>query len=294
MVNQIPMAFADRIITVRLEDILLLRKLDFDPKEHRMYQRILASIRQVKLIEPLAVYPVKGSDGKYTLLDGHLRLHALKEIGEQDAKCLVATADEAYMYNHKVSRVAPIQEHFMLMKALSNGVSEEKIAQTLNVDVAAIRHKRDLLVSICDEAVELLKERKASAGTLREVRKVKPLRQIEMAELMIASHNYSATYAAILLAATAPEQLLEPDKPKEIRGLRAEDMDRMEKEMEKLGEDFRMIEETYGRNVLNLVLAGAYLRKLLDCAAVVRYLSKRHADVLTEFNKIAASATLEG
>jgi hypothetical protein len=33
---------------------------------------------------------------------------------------------------------------------------------------------------------------------------------------------------------------------------------------------------------------------LLDCAAIVRYLSKRHADVLAEFNKIAASATLEG
>jgi RepB plasmid partitioning protein/ParB/Sulfiredoxin domain len=255
--NQIPIAFADRIITVRLENILPLRKLDFDPKEHRMYQRILASIRQIKLIEPLAVYPVKGSDGKYTLLDGHLRLHALKEIGAQDAKCLIATADEAFTYNHKVSRVAPIQEHFMLMKALSNGVSEDRIAQTLNVDIAAIRQKRDLLVGICDEAVELLKDKKASAGALREIRKVKPLRQIEMAELMIASHNYSATYAAILLAATPPEQLLDSEKPKEIRGLRPEDMDRMEKEMEKISEDFRMIEETHGRNVLNLVLASS-------------------------------------
>ena len=35
MANQIPVAFADRIITVRLENILPLRKLDFDPKEHR-------------------------------------------------------------------------------------------------------------------------------------------------------------------------------------------------------------------------------------------------------------------
>jgi hypothetical protein len=294
MAHQIPMAFSDRIISVRLENILPLRKLDFDPKEHRMYQRILASIRQVKLIEPLAVYPIKGSEGQYTLLDGHLRLHALKELGSQDAKCLVATADEAYTYNHKVSRVAPIQEHFMLMKALNSGVSEEKIAQTLNVDVAAIRHKRDLLVGICKEAVDLLKDKKASGGALREVRKVKPLRQIEMAELMIASHNYSATYAAILLAATPPVQLLEPEKPKDIRGLRPEDMDRMEKEMEKLSEDFRMIEHTHGRNVLNLVLAGTYLRKMLDCAAVVRYLSRRHADVLTEFNKITASAALDG
>jgi len=68
----------------------------------------------------------------------------------------------------------------------------------------------------------------------------------------------------------------------------------MEEEMERVSEDFRIVEEAHGRNVLNRVLAGAYLKKLLDCAAVVRYLSKRHADVLAEFHKIAASATLEG
>jgi hypothetical protein len=293
MATQIPMTFADRIIPLRLENILPIRKLSFDPKNHQMYKRILASIRQVKLIEPLAVYPIKGGGGKYSLLDGHVRLHALQELGVEEANCLVATADEAYTYNHKVSRVPPIQEHFMLMKAL-NHVSEERIALTLDVDVAAIRRKRDLLVGICAEAVELLKERKASEATLREIRKVKPLRQIEMAELMIAAHSYTASYASILVAATPQDQLIEPDKPKDVRGLRPEDMLRMEKEMEKVSEDFRMIEDSHGRNVLNLVLAGAYLRKLLDCAAVVRYLSKRHADVLAEFHKIAASATLEG
>lgn len=63
----------------------------------------------------------------------------------------------------------------MIMKALEQGVSDERIAATLNVDVARIRQKRDPLAGICPEAVELLKDRAASPGTLREMRRVKPV-----------------------------------------------------------------------------------------------------------------------
>ena len=40
----------------------------------------------------------------------------------------------------------------------------------------------------------------------------------------------------------------------------------MEWEMESLNQDFRLIEESHGRNVLNLVLVVGYLKKLLDNA----------------------------
>ena len=101
----------------------------------------------------------------------------------------------------------------MIMEAIRQGVSEERIAKTLAVDVAAIRRKRDLLDGICPEAVQLLKEKRASNGAFREMRKVRPMRQIEMAELMLASNNFSAHYAQCLFASTPTEQLLEPDKP---------------------------------------------------------------------------------
>jgi hypothetical protein len=58
-----------------------------------------------------------------------------------------------------------------------------------------------------------------ATDAFREMRKVKPFRQIEMAELMVAANNFSARYAQCLLAATPQEQLLEPDRPKEVRGL---------------------------------------------------------------------------
>src|SRR5690606_29007522 len=66
------------------------------------------------------------------------------------------------------------------------------------IDVASIRKKRDLLTGICAEAVELLRGRPANAVTFGQLRKVRPMRQIEMAELMCASSNFSVSYAKCL------------------------------------------------------------------------------------------------
>lgn len=45
----------------------------------------------------------------------------------------------------------------MILKALENGVGEERLAEALSVDVGNIRKKRDLLNGICPEAVQLLR-----------------------------------------------------------------------------------------------------------------------------------------
>ena len=61
--------------------------------------------------------------------------------------------------------------------------------------------------------------------------------------------------SAKLLAATPPEMLVDPDKHKHLDGLTPEQMAKMEKEMEILQRDLRMVEESHGNEVLNLVLA---------------------------------------
>jgi hypothetical protein len=60
-----------------------------------------------------------------------------------------------------------------------------------------------------------------------------------------------------------------------------------------LGREFRLVEQSYGQNTLHLVLAVAYLRKVLENAGVVRYLSQHHAGVLSEFQKLAESPELK-
>ena len=70
-------------------------------------------------------------------------------------------------------------------------------------------------------------------------------------------------------------------------------MARMEREMENLKQDFKAIEESYGRNVLNLVLASKYLSKLLNNARVVRFLSKNYQEISLEFQNITEATSLE-
>jgi hypothetical protein len=54
-----------------------------------------------------------------------LRLEALKELGETETLCLIATDDEAFTYNNRINRLAIIQEHKMILKAIERGVSED-------------------------------------------------------------------------------------------------------------------------------------------------------------------------
>jgi hypothetical protein len=296
MTAGVRMGFDSSGVTLRLDQILPVRVIRPEARRSPQYQRLLASIRELGVIEPLVVHPHKKADPgepRFTLLDGHTRLEVLKELGCREAFCLVATDDEAFTYNHKVNRVAPIQEHFMIMRALQSGVSEERIARTLSVDVGAIRQKRDMLNGVCPEVVAMLKDRRVTVGALREIRRATPLRQIEMAELMVAANNFSTSYARCLIAATPEKELLPHEKAKAVTGVRPEDVARMEREMSALSRDFRAIEESHGRNTLNLVLAVAYLRKLLDHAPAVRYLSQHHAEILAEFQKLADTPDLK-
>lgn len=46
--------------------------------------------------------------------------------------------------------------------------------------------------------------------------------------------------------------------------------------------------QTYGENMLNLMLARGYFKKLLENAKVVRFLNGNYRDFLTEFEAITA------
>lgn len=55
----------------------------------------------------------------------------------------------------------------------------------------------------------------------------------------------------------------------------------------------RLVEQTYGQDVLSLVLARGYLVKLIDNAHITRYLKQRAPEILEQFQSIAAAASLE-
>jgi hypothetical protein len=181
----------------------------------------------------------------------------------------------------------------MILKATRNGLSEERIAKVLRVDVASIKQKRDLLNGVCQEAAEILKNKHVSLGVFSVLKKMKPMRQIEVAELLNATGNFSVPYAKALFAATQPDMLLEPGKHKAVKGLTPEQVAKMEKEMEALQRDLKLVEESHGDQVLNLVLAGGYVSKLFENTRVTRYLGQHHPDIFRELQAMTEDSSLE-
>ena len=281
------MAFEGEGLRIAIADIQPLKLVSEAIRKTPKYAQIAASIREVGIIEPPIVARDQSEPGKYLLLDGHLRIDVLKEMGETDVTCLISTDDEAFTYNKRVNRLAMIQEHRMIVKAVERGVPEERIAKALDVDVASIVRKRRLLDGICSEVAEILKDKHIAIHTFTELKKLVPLRQIEAAELMVAMNKYTISYAKSLVAATPQAQLVEADKPKRVSGLSDEQIALMKRESVNLEREFKIAEKSYGTDHLDLVLSNGYLGKLLGNARVVRYLAQHHNDILAEFQKLA-------
>lgn len=88
----------------------------------------------------------------------------------------------------------------MIVKAVKNGVALERLATTaLDMDPSEIRAKMNLLTGIHPEAVELVKDKQISKYAIRALKKVHPIRQIEMAELMVSANNFTKAYAEALV-----------------------------------------------------------------------------------------------
>lgn len=284
---RVKMAFEKAGLCIAIADIQPLKLVPAAVKKTPKYAQIVTSIREVGIIEAPVVAPDRTAPGKYLLLDGHLRIEVLKDAGKTEVDCLISTDDEAYTYNKRVNRLAIIQEHRMILKAIERGASDQRIAKALNVDIKTLHQRKQLLDGICAEAVDLLKDKHVTIKAFSALKKMAPLRQIEAAELMIAMNRYTGSYADSLLAATPQSQLADPGKPKAPKSLSSDQLALMERESANLEREFKMAEHSYGTDHLDLVLAKGYLTKLLGNARVVRYLAQHHQELLSEFQKIA-------
>ena len=287
MIKKVQLGFENDCVTIPVADILPVRVLSKSIKSSRKYTQITASIREIGLVEPPVVARNGDASGSWLLLDGHVRLEVLKDLGQEQVECLVSTDDEAFTYNKRVSRIAPIQEHRMILKAIERGVPEEKIAAALDLNPRSIQRKVKLLDGICPEAVAILKDKACTAAVFTTLRKMIPLRQIEAAELMVNANNYSVAYISAILAGTPQAQLVEANKPKRINGVTPQAVARMEKELARLQEGITQIQDTYGQDHLQLTVLRGYVGKLLGNARVVRYLMQTRPEFLSEFQTIA-------
>jgi hypothetical protein len=76
--------------------------------------------------------------------------------------------------------------------------------------------------------------------------------------------------------------------------LDAEDVARMRREMENARKDYKVIESTHSDNVLHLLVAVGYLKKLQGNTRVVRFLNHYHPEIGAEFQNLVNAPDLDG
>lgn len=259
------------------------------------FASIKTSIAEVGIIELPLVYPL-GND-RYEILDGHLRVEALRQLGASEVVCFMAKDDETFSFVDCVNQLMPIQEHYMIMTALSHGISEARLAQVLHVDVMNIEHKRNLLTGICPEVVSMLENTNVGAATLQQLKRVKPERQVEITEMMLTAGNLRSVFCRGLVLATKPHLLTEEYstmKKKQEETVNYAELARMQEELDALQRGLQVYEDSYGQNFLNLVVVRGYLAKLIGNEQTNRFLQNRYNDIHAAFKQIVDSASLEG
>jgi hypothetical protein len=276
--KQVQIGFEKSECILPIKSIVPQRAVSADYRRSPTYRQIATSIEAVGIIEALVVYPQKG--GEYLLLDGHTRLDVLKAQGAQEVRCIFSTDDEAYTYNKRVNHIPPVMQHFMILRAIENGVGEKRIAEALGVDIESIRKKRDLLNGICPEAVQLLRHQQVAIEVFSILRKMKPVRQVEAAELMIAGVTFSTRFAKSLLAVTKPEMLVQPIRRPKIAATSTAAQQMLSRETEQLIRDLKEIEVSYGADVLVFTVCCGYLKRMLANPRIERHLARSRPDLL--------------
>lgn len=287
---RVHLAFERQTITIPISALVPLKSLREGVRESKKYAQIVSSIKAIGLVEAPVVIADTQHPGQYFLLDGHLRVEALKELGTETVDCLVATDDETYTYNKRVNRLPPVQEHRMIALAVERGVAPTVIAEALGLEVQSVHRRFRLLDGICPEAVEILKDTTCPMNVFDVLRRLSPMRQIEAADLMVGQNNFTLMFAKALLAATPDDQLVkQPKKEKkaDANGPTTQQIARMERELAALQTQVKSVEDSYGIDNLHLTVARGYLAKLLGNALIVRWLSQHHQEYLGEFQRVA-------
>lgn len=263
------------------------KSLPLNIQQSKKFSQIKKSLKNVGLIEPIIIY-IDNKINKIKIIDGHLRVEALKELGEKEVKCLISTIYDTYTPNNKVSRITIIQEQKMLQKAIKRGVSIENLSEALDISADTLKGRLKILDDISQEVVNLFSNQHVPKATFYVLKKMKPMRQIECAHLMLNIENFTEKFALSLLHGTEPSLLnmTRNDKTLQKSGHR-QIIERLEKEMAQAHVETEKLKSTYGINALKLVIIKSNLKKLLDNPKVLHWLLDNNSDFLSELRLIS-------
>jgi hypothetical protein len=103
----VKMGFEEKRLRIPIADIAPLKAVPDAVKASPKYRQIVASVGEIGIIEPPVVADDRNDPRRFLLLDGHLRIEALKQMDETEVLCLISTARStvpSYSVAYRVGR----------------------------------------------------------------------------------------------------------------------------------------------------------------------------------------------
>ena len=268
-------------IMLKIEEIEVEQRRNINIQNNRKYKKIVSSIQNIGLIEPLSVYQQKD---KYILLDGYLRLLAAKELEMDEVPCFIYQNRDSYTFNAMRNEISPLQESKMIKKAISQGVDENDLAIVLNVPLKRIRQTKKLADSLIPEARELLDGNHIFRSTAEQLSRVNQEGQHMILKKMDEAQNYNASYAKVLVMKTPKEMI------RSGVAFRNNNPDHYEKrlytQIKKGNQEIEFYAQRYKENMKELMKHVVFFRTILERETTSEYLSLNYPQIVKDVKKI--------
>lgn len=264
--------------------LLPSRSIPVNVRSSNKYKQILTSIAEIGLIEPIMIFITE--HGGHKILDGHLRIEALKDLEITHAHCLISPVEDTYSYNKRVNHLTILQEQRMLQKAVESGVSVEKLCAVLGLSQGIINTRLRISEGISKEALALLADKNVSQNVFDVLRKIKLHKQMDFVSTMVTLNNFTKKFALSMLHALPAEHLVrKPDNPPEDKDM-IKTLARLEKEMAALQVETQDIQNEFAENNLNLMVVRSYIAKLLSKNEIIHWLYDNKSEYLDVLKKV--------
>lgn len=264
--------------------LLPSRSIPVNVRSSNKYKQILTSIAEIGLIEPIMIFITE--HGEHKILDGHLRIEALKDLEITHAHCLISPVEDTYSYNKRVNHLTILQEQRMLQKAVESGVSVEKLCAVLGLSQGIINTRLRISEGISKEALALLADKNVSQNVFDVLRKIKLHKQMDFVSTMVTLNNFTKKFALSMLHALPAKHLVrKPDNPPEDKDM-IKTLARLEKEMAALQVETQDIQNEFAENNLNLMVVRSYIAKLLSKNEIIHWLYDNKSEYLGVLKKV--------
>ncbi len=103
--------------------------------DQELLEELMASIREVGVLQPVVVRPIVGQDGKYELIMGERRLRATKALGLESIPAVIKDTQDEYMLRDALlenlhrAQLNPLEEASAYQQLLADfGITQEELA----------------------------------------------------------------------------------------------------------------------------------------------------------------------